>query len=181
MPPESLPSRPAGAWCWHPGRVQWHWGNIGSAAGGLAALLAAVFTIYSVARYGPAWLREARARQQAQADAAREQAALARQENEQMALERHRVLHGWSPHGIDSFRVELVTAAGEMAEAREQLLGGGPTGYVILRVTGGQDDNRGQRLRQLIESQGMIGRVPNAGEREALEAGLAALGIPRAP
>jgi hypothetical protein len=161
--------------------MQWHWGNIGSAAAGLAGLLATVFAIVSAARYGPAWLREARARQQAQASAAQEQASLARQQSEQIALDRRRELHGWSSHGIDSFRVELVTSAEEMAQARADLLAGGPTAYVILRVPGGGNDNRGRRLRQLIESQGIIGRVPTAGEREALEVGLGVLGIPRAP
>src|SRR5580704_10264230 len=81
---------------WHPGRMQWHWGNIGSAAAGLAALLATVFTIYGVVKYGPAWLRDSRARQQAQAAAASEQAILARQQGEQISLERRRGLHGWS-------------------------------------------------------------------------------------
>jgi hypothetical protein len=168
----------ADAWPWHPGWMQWHWGNIGSAAGGLAGLLTVVFAVYSAVRYGPAWLREARARQQAQTDAAREQASLARQENEQIALDRRRALHGWSAHGIADFRVELVTSAEEMAQARDELLGGGPTGYVILRVAGSQSGNRGIRLRQLIESEGMLARVPTAGEREALEAGRAALDIP---
>ena len=114
--------------------MQWHWGNIGSAAAGLAALLATVFTIYGVVKYGPAWLRDSRARQQAQAAAASEQAILARQQGEQISLERRRGLHGWSRHGVDAFLVALVTSAEEMAEAREELTGGGPTGYVILRV-----------------------------------------------
>ena len=134
--------------------MQWHWGNIGSAAAGLAALLATVLTIYGVVKYGPAWLRDSRARQQAQAAAAREQAILARQQGEQISLERRRGLYGWSRHGIDTFRVALVTSAEEMAEAREELTGGGPTGYVILRVAESEEKsgnaNRGLRLRQIM-------------------------------
>ena len=165
--------------------AQWHWGNIGSAAAGLAALLATVFTIYGVVKYGPAWLRDSRARQQAQAAAASEQAILARQQGEQISLERRRGLHGWSRHGVDTFLVALVTSAEEMAEAREELTGGGPTGYVILRVAESEEKsgtaNRGLRLRQIIKSEGLISRPPTTGEREALETGLDALDIPRAP
>lgn len=57
----------------HAGGMQWHWGNIGPAVAGLAALVAAVAAVYGLVRYGPAWLRDSRERQQAQAAAAREQ------------------------------------------------------------------------------------------------------------
>jgi hypothetical protein len=158
--------------------MQWHWGNIGSAAAGLAALIATVAAVYGVVRYGPAWLRDSRERQQAQAAAAREQEALAREEAEQLRLDRHRRLHGWSLGGLDTFGVVLVTAAEEMTRARDELTGGGPSGYVILRVAEGPgDDNRALRLRQLIEAEGAISRPPMPGEREALEAGLTALGF----
>jgi hypothetical protein len=30
---------------WHAGRMQWHWGNIGSAAAGLAALIATLAAV----------------------------------------------------------------------------------------------------------------------------------------
>ena len=140
---------------------------------------------YGVVKYGPAWLRDARARQQAQAAAASEQAILARQQGEQISLERRRGLHGWSRHGVDTFLVALVTSAEEMAEAREELTGGGPTSYVILRVAESEEKsgnvNRGLRLRQIIKSDGLISRPPTPGEREALETGLDALDIPRAP
>jgi len=162
--------------------MQWHWGNIGSAVAGLAALVAAAAAVYGVVRYGPAWLRDSRERLQAQAAAAREQEALAREAAEQIRLDRHRRLHGWSLGGLDTFSVVLVTSAEEMTRARDDLLGGGASGYVILRVAEGPgDDNRGLRLRQIIEAEGALSRPPTAGEREALEAGLAALGIPRAP
>jgi hypothetical protein len=59
---------------WNAGRM--HWGNIGSAAAGLAALIAAVFAVsYAIVkRQCPAWLQAVRDRENAQADAAREQA-----------------------------------------------------------------------------------------------------------
>ncbi len=72
-----------------------------------------------------------------------------------------------------------------MAEAREELTGGGPTGYVILRVAASEEKsgnaNRGPRLRQIIKSEGLVSRPPTTGEREALETGLDALDIPRVP
>lgn len=164
--------------------MQWHWGNIGSAAAGLAALIAAVFAVYGVVRYGPPWLRDSRARQQAQAAAAREQEALAHEQAEQIRLDRRRYLHGWSGHGIDTFGVALVTSAEEMASARDELTAGGPSDYVILRVAESDEKhgnvNRARSLRQIIETSGYISRPPTAGEREALEAGLGAMGIPRA-
>jgi hypothetical protein len=158
--------------------MQWHWGNIGSAAAGLAAVIATVAAVYGVIRYGPAWLRDSRERKQAQTAAAREQEALAREEAEQLRLDRHRHLHGWSQHGLDTFGVVLVTTAEEMDRARDELTGGGPSAYVVLRVSEGPGDvNRALALRQLIESEGALSRPPTAGEREALEAGLVALGF----
>jgi hypothetical protein len=163
---------------WHAGRMQWHWGNIGSAAAGLAAFIATVAAVYGVIRYGPPWLRDSRERQQAQAAAAREQEALAREEAEQIRLDRHRLLYGWSRGGLGGFGVVLVTTAEEMNQARDELTGGGPSGYVILRVAEGPGDvNRALSLRQLVETEGEISRPPTAGEREALEADLAALGV----
>jgi hypothetical protein len=161
--------------------MQWHWGNIGSAAAGIAALIATVAAVYGVIRYGPAWLRDSRERQQAQAAAAREQEALAREQAEQIRLDRRRHLQGWSEHGLDTFTVALVSSAEEMTQASEELAGGGPSGYVILRVAEGPGNaNRALSLRQIIETKGHISREPSAGEREALEAGLSALGIPKA-
>jgi hypothetical protein len=40
------------------------------------------------------------------------------------------------------------------------------------------DVNRAQEIRQLIETEGLMSRVPTAGEREALETGLNTLGAP---
>jgi hypothetical protein len=145
--------------------MQWHWGNIGSAAAGLAALIATVAAVYGVIRYGPAWLRDSRERQQAQAAAAREQEALAREEQEQLRLDRHRHLYGWSRHGVNTYGVVLVTAAEEMDRARDELTGGGPSAYLVLRVSDGLGDvNRALSLRQLAETEGALSRPPTAGE-----------------
>jgi hypothetical protein len=162
--------------------MEWHWGNIGSAAAGLAALIATVAAVYGVIRYGPAWLRDSRERQQAQAAAAREQEALAREQAEQIRLDRRRSLQGWSRGGVNTYTVALVTSADEMTRARDELVAGDPSDYAILRVDEGaaSSPNRAHRLRQLVEDHGILSRAPTAGEREALEAGLGTLGVPRA-
>jgi hypothetical protein len=166
--------------------MQWHWGNIGSAAAGLAALIAAIFAVaYAlIKRQGPAWLQAVQDREHAQAEQAREQAALAREQTEQIRLERQRLLHGWSQHGIDTFGVAAVTSPDEMTRARDELAAGDPSDYVILRIAESTEKygnvNRANSLRQIIETEGAISRPPTAGEREALEAGLVTLGILRA-
>jgi hypothetical protein len=86
-----------------------------------------------------------------------------------------RLNHGWSPHGVDSYGVTLVTGPAELTLAQEELTSGGPTEYVLTRVTSGA--NGGERLRQLIRRDGFVARVPNDGEIEAVEAGLELLGV----
>jgi len=78
-----------------------HWGNLGSAAAGLAALIATVFAVtYAIIkRQGPAWLQAVQDREHAQAEQAREQAELAREQTEQIRLDRRRRLLGWSSGG----------------------------------------------------------------------------------
>jgi hypothetical protein len=150
--------------------MQWHWGNIGSMLAGLAALLVAIVTLPQI----PGGIRDWRERQRAQA-------VLAEEQREHLALERRARLYGWSGHGIDTFGVTLVTTPEELERAAIEL--GGYTDYVILRVSEqehGANGNRAQSLRQIIEREGYISRPPTAGEREALEKGLDALGIPRA-
>lgn len=76
--------------------------------------------------------------------------------------------------------VTLVTAPEELERAAVEL--GGYTDYVILRISEqqhGANGNRAQSLRQIIEHQGYIARPPTPGEREALETGIDAMGIPR--
>ena len=152
-----------------------------SAAAGLAAFLATIFAIYGVVRYGPAWLRDSRARQQAQATAAEAQAAAAKTQAEVIQLERRRGLSGWSRHGVNTFPVELVTGKDELRQAADEITSGRPTDYVTLRVPGGADGGDSAHLiRDLVEREGAISRPPTAGELEALEAGLDAMGIPHA-
>jgi hypothetical protein len=58
-----------------------------------------------------------------------------------------------------------------------------PDPYVVLRVTASSDSgspNQAETLRQTIQAEGYISRPPTTGEREALETGLDAMGIPRA-
>jgi hypothetical protein len=159
-----------------------HYGNIGSFLAGLASVIAAVAAVYGVVKYGPGWLQDARNRQQAQTTKANEEANLAREQAQQIVLDRRRQLYGWSQHGIADFTVALVTTAEEMTQARDELARGDASDYVILRVTGRAQGNanRAQRLRMVIESEGMIARPPTAGEREALETGLRELDIPKA-
>ena len=72
----------------------------------------------------------------------------------------------------------LVTDAAEMERAVLELTGGGPTGYVVLRVNEGSgDENRGRSLRMLIDEQHYLCRPPNIAEREALERGFEELGM----
>jgi hypothetical protein len=161
-----------------------HWGNIGSAAAGLAALIATLFAVvYAITkRQGPAWLQAVREREHAQTDQAREQAELAREQAEQIRLDRRRRLLGWSASGVAAYTVELVTSAEEMNEARDQLVAGNvPCDYVILRVAESTEKygnaNRARDLRQLIETERCVARAPTAGEREALEASLGVLNV----
>lgn len=160
--------------------MQWHWGNIGSAAAGIGALIAALFAVYGVMRYGPSWLRDSRQRVQAQTEAARQQETFAREQAEQILLDRRRKLEGWSRGTVAAYTVALVTSAGEMNEARDQLVAGNvPCSYVILRVNEGNGrSSRAAQLRQLIGAQGTVARAPTDGECEALETGLDAMGIP---
>ena len=52
-----------------------------------------------------------------------------------------------------------------------------------MRVTASSDSgsfNQAETLRQTIQAEGYISRPPTTGEREALETGLDAMGIPHA-
>jgi hypothetical protein len=122
----------------------------------------------------PGGVRDWRERQRAQT-------ALAEAQREELALERRARLHGWSGHGIDTFAVTLVTTPEELQQASAEL--GGYTDYVVLRVSEqerGANGNRANSLRQIIEHEEYISRSPTPGEREALEAGIAAMGIAKA-
>jgi hypothetical protein len=151
--------------------MQWHWGNIGSFIAGLSALAIAIGALIR----SPAALRDWRERQQAQAEAAREEAKAIR-------LNRRRSLSGWNANGVETYRITLITEPDELGQAVTELTSGQPTAYAVLRVSESNFDNsnRGHNLRQLIRHQGLISRPPSTGELEALETGLDTMGIPRA-
>jgi len=158
--------------------MQWHWGNIGSAAAGLAVLVSALFTIgYAlISKQGPALIRAIRDRTQAQTDQARAATALDDEQRKDIELNRRRALNGWSPGGVEVYRVALVTEPAEMDIAREQLAPGhAPSQYVIVRVAESPDTfgnaGRAHTLRQMIIRTGLLARAPEAGEYEALLAG----------
>lgn len=142
------------------------WGNIGSFLGGASAVLLAVAAIIG----GSAGLGDWRAKQ-------REQRDLAREEAENIRLDRRRILNGWTPAGLPVYGVELVTTPAELEQARDQLAGGGPADYVVLRVSESSygNANRAHSLRQLIANGGYVTRPPERGEYEALELGRKAL------
>lgn len=147
--------------------MQWHWGNIGAMLGGLAALLIALLTMPQI----PGGTKDWRQRQ-------REQGNLAIEQRKQIELERRAHLQGWSARGVNTYGVTLVTEPEELQRAAIEL--GSYSDYVILRVSeqeSGANGNRAQSLRQIIEQQGYLARPPDAGETEALRAGLDAMGI----
>jgi hypothetical protein len=143
----------------HPGQMQWHWGNIGSALAGITtAISAAIITITALIR-GPAALRDWRARQQAETQAAHERAEAAREEAETTRLERRRGLSGWSAHGTETYGVTLVTETDELSQAATELTSGQPTAYAVPRVTGSTDSgsaNLALSLRQLIQTESAV-------------------------
>jgi hypothetical protein len=170
--------------------MQWHWGNIGAAAAGLAVAASATFGIVwaALTRQGPAWLRDTRARARAQTQQAQASAALADEERKQIELDRERVLYGWAGAGSagEVYRVALVTDPAEMDTARRELATPQtPSQYVILRVAEHPDPlgnaNRARSLRQLIETSGLLSRAPEAGEYEALRNAARALHKPAGP
>jgi len=155
--------------------MQWHYGNIGSMLAGLSTILIAVAALIR----GPAVIRSWLDGKAADAEGvARARAAALRGEAEERRLERRRTLLGWSPGGVETYTVALVTDPAEMDRAKAELTGGSPTGYAVLRVDESTGSfNRGLSLRTLIEEQHFLGRPPTVGEREALEKGFEALGV----
>lgn len=154
--------------------MQWHWGNIGSMLAGLSTIAIAVGALIR----GPAVVRSWLDRQGAEAEEARARAEALRADTEEHRLDRRRTLLGWSPGGVETYTVALVTDAAEMERAANELTGGGPTGYVVLRVNeGAGDENRGLSLRMLIDEQHYLSRPPTVAEREAVEKGFEVLGI----
>lgn len=119
----------------------------------------------------PDWYRSWKERQNAERD-------LARAQIEAIELERRRGLYGWSEN-IETYSVTLVTDAPELEQAARELSVGRGSDYALLRVSESSFENMScaHSLWQLIGQQGLISRPPTEGEREALEKGLADLGI----
>lgn len=80
-------------------------GNIGSALQGFAVVIVAIGALVK----GPAVLRAWIDRQRADAEEARARAEHSRAKAEAIALERRRILSGWSPGGVETYTVALVT------------------------------------------------------------------------
>jgi hypothetical protein len=155
--------------------MEWHWGNIGSFLAGLSTVVIA----FAAVKQGPAVVR-------AWIDAKRAQTEKDNAEAETVRLERQRYLSGWSAGMVNVYGVTLVTDRAELSRARDELVQGDKgSAYVILRVTEGgsegHDANRAVFLRRLIENEGYIARPPTVGEREAVERGLAAMGVRYVP
>ena len=150
----------------------WHWGNIGSFLAGLSTVVIAIAALIR----GPEAVREWITRQRAQAEAAREEA-------ENIRLERRAHLQGWSANGVNSYPVTLVTESAEIDLARHQLASGDPSAYIVLRISETADGgsvNMADNLRQRIQREGYVARPTTAGKVEALRAGLDAMGITHA-
>ena len=94
--------------------MQWHWGNIGSFFGGLAAVLIAIGALIR----GPAVIRAWLDRQAADAEEARARAQSLRDDAEERRLERRRTLLGWSQGGVETYTVALVTDAARWTAPR---------------------------------------------------------------
>jgi hypothetical protein len=119
--------------------MQWHWGNIGSFLAGLSTVAIAVGALIRAPAVVRSWLD----RQAADTDEARARAEALRAEAEERGLNRRRTLLGWSPGGVETYTVALVTDAAEMERAVPELTGGGPTGCVLLRVAPAAGQRRG--------------------------------------
>lgn len=138
-----------------------HWGNVGSFIGGVAAVALAVIAIIS----GAAGLKDWRAKQRQLGELAEEQAR-------EIRLHRQSALQAWSPGGVATYDVKLVTDPDEMRQATKELTAHEPSVYVVRRVSeSGNDVNRADSLRNLIERDGRLSRAPSPDEIAALEEG----------
>ncbi|MET8148010.1 hypothetical protein ACIBSW_13845 [Actinoplanes sp. NPDC049668] len=133
--------------------------DLGDAVSGLCGVVLALAAIIG----GSAGLGDWRARQRAEKELAKEQA-------NEIRLNRQRVLQGWRPHGVHVYGVEVVDAPAAVAKAVEELSAGGPSDYVLLRVneTADGNANRAYSLRQLVQAQHYLAQAPSSGEYEAL-------------
>lgn len=155
--------------------MQWHWGNVGSMLAGLSTIVIAAGALIR----GPAVIRSWLDRQAADAEEACARAEELHADAEERRLERRRTLLGWSPGGVETYGVALVTDPEELQQAAAELSGDGPSAYAVIRIAegGGADVNRGTELRRLVGEQGLLCRAPTVAEREAVEKGFEVLGV----
>ena len=130
------------------------WVDLGTAVGGIATAVLAVFAITG----GSAGLKDWRAK-------VRADKALADEEAYNLRLERQRLMQGWTAGMVNVYSVEPVTDRADMDRARDELIANEGSEYAILRVKEGV--NRGHFLRELIR-QGEIARPPTVAELDAL-------------
>jgi hypothetical protein len=137
-------------------------GNLGDATGGLFAVVIGIVALLGSRSAWADW----RDRQQAEKKLAEEQ-------TKELRLNRERTVRGWMPSGIQVYGVQLVKEPAELSQAVDELKDGGPTDYVLLRVSESEtgNANRAYSLRQLIVSQGYIAQAPSTAEYEALQRG----------
>lgn len=82
-------------------------------------------------------------------------------------------MRGWMHGGTQVYGVQLVTEPAELSQAVDELKDGGPSDYVLLRVSESETGNvnRAYSLRQMVVSQGYIAQAPSTAEYEALQRG----------
>jgi hypothetical protein len=76
-------------------------------------------------------------RERPKAESFREAAVLAHEHLEQLRLDRHRRLCGWSPGGVAAYTVVLVTSAEEVDQARVKMTGSGFHTAGLLGISAG--------------------------------------------
>jgi hypothetical protein len=97
------------------------WVDLGTAVGGIATAVLAVFAITG----GSAGLKDWR-------EKVRAQKALTDEETYNFRLERQRLMQGWAAGMVNVYSVELVTDRAEMDRARDELVANEGTEYAIL-------------------------------------------------
>ncbi|MEU1889447.1 hypothetical protein ABZ491_28680 [Micromonospora rifamycinica] len=137
-------------------------GSLGDAVSGLIAVVLGVIALLGSRSAWADW----RARQQAEKEHAEEQ-------TKELRLNRERTMRGWMHGGTQVYGVQLVTEPAELSQAVDELEDGGPSDYVLLRVSESETGNvnRAYSLRQMVVSQGYIAQAPSTAEYEALQRG----------
>jgi len=130
------------------------WVDLGTAVGGIATAVLAVFAVTG----GSAGLKDWR-------EKVRSQKAVADEEAYDLRLQRQRLMQGWTSGMVNVYAVEPVTDRAEMDRARDELQANEGSEYAILRVKDGI--NRAHFFREQIK-QGSVARPPTVAELDAL-------------